>query len=113
MRTELNAGVVTVSWNLATDNGSPITAYQVFIRESGSTTFTLESSECDGTENSVISSASCTINISTLNNSPYNIDGGDSIWAKVTAANIYGTSELSVEGNGAIYTRIPDAPISL
>lgn len=32
--------VVTVTWNLATDNGSPITSYKIYIREHGKTTYT-------------------------------------------------------------------------
>lgn len=53
------------------------------------------------------------INISTLLASPYNVDGGDSVYAKVLAVNFYGESDQSVEGNGAYYTRVPDAPVSL
>jgi hypothetical protein len=33
------------------------------------------------------------INISTLLAAPYNVDGGDSIYAKVTATNVYGESD--------------------
>jgi hypothetical protein len=43
--------------------------------------------------------------------SPYNVDGGDSIYAKISAVNFYGESEQSVDGNGAYYTRVPDSPI--
>ena len=45
--------------------------------------------------------------------SPYNTVAADSIYAKVIATNVYGDSDQSVEGNGAIYTTIPDAPISI
>ena len=41
------------------------------------------------------------------------VDGGDSIYAKVSAVNFFGESQLSEEGNGAYYTRVPDAPINL
>lgn len=37
----------------------------------------------------------------------------ESIWVKVIAKNIYGDSEFSVEGNGALIKLVPDAPISL
>lgn len=53
------------------------------------------------------------IDISTLITLPYNVDGGDSIYAKVSASNVYGESDQSVDGNGAYYTRVPDAPVSL
>ena len=45
--------------------------------------------------------------------SPFNIFGGDSIYAKVSASNIIGDSAQSTEGNGATYTTIPDAPINI
>jgi hypothetical protein len=41
------------------------------------------------------------------------VQGGDSIWAKVSAVNFYGETDLSTEGNNANYYRVPDAPINL
>jgi hypothetical protein len=38
---------------------------------------------------------------------------GSSIFAKVIAVNLYGDSLISLEGNGAIITTNPDAPINL
>ena len=35
-----NGSTVRVAWQLSTTNGSPITAYKVLIKESGSTTYT-------------------------------------------------------------------------
>jgi hypothetical protein len=40
----------------------------------------------------VIANKYCNINISTLT-ANYNLDGGDTIYAKVSALNIYGESE--------------------
>ena len=77
---------------MSTTNGSPITAYKVLIRESGSTTYTQESVDCDGTDASVIANVYCNINIGTLLASPYNIVAADSIYAIVTATNFYGES---------------------
>ena len=44
---------------------------------------------------------------------PYSIEWGLSIWATVTAVNIYGLSVESEPGNGAIILMIPDPPINL
>jgi hypothetical protein len=44
---------------------------------------------------------------------PYNVDGGDSIWAKVSAVNAFGESARSTEGNGAVYSNVPNAPVNL
>lgn len=35
------------------------------------------------------------------------------MWAKVAAANVYGISDYSEEGDGAIILTVPDAPIEL
>jgi len=83
---------VKIAWSLSTTNGSPITAYKVYVKQSGSSAYTQESSDCDGTSASVISNEYCNINLSTLLASPYNIVGGDSIHAKVVATNVYGDS---------------------
>jgi hypothetical protein len=61
----------------------------------------------------VITNDECIINFSTIIASPYNYNGGESVNAKVVAVNVYGESEQSTEGNGAVYYRIPDAPINL
>jgi hypothetical protein len=111
--TSIEGSQVKVEWTLPTDNGSPILEYYIFIQEIGTTTFTHESVDCVGTDQTVIDQEYCMINISTLLASPYNLDGGDSVYAKVKVMNVYGTTDLSSEGNGAYYTRVPDKSISL
>lgn len=110
--TEIDGSQVKVSWTLPSDNGSPIIAYKVFVKEIGSPIYTQESADCDGALATVISNQYCHIDISTLIAS-YNLDGGDSIYAKVVAVNSYGETAQSEEGNGAYYTRVPDIPINL
>lgn len=95
------------------ENGSPITRYNIFIKEIDSGLYTLETADCDGSLETVITYEFCHITISTLRAAPYLVDGGDHVWAKVSAVNVYGESELSAEGNNAYYTRTPDAPIDL
>lgn len=58
-------------------------------------------------------STSCIIPVATLRTTPYALDWGTSVYAKVTAANLYGESEQSSEGNGAVIVTTPDAPINL
>ncbi len=48
-----------------------------------------------------------------LRGSPFNLAWGTSVYAKVIATNVYGSSVESSAGNGAIITTTPDAPISL
>jgi hypothetical protein len=89
--TQIDGSRVKVSWTLPSDNGSPITAYKVYVKEIGTTTFTQENSDCDGTQSSVISNSYCHIDINTLIAS-YNLNGGDSVYVKVVAENVYGDS---------------------
>lgn len=91
--TSIEGDLLKVTWTLSTDNGTPITEYKVFIQEIGTTTYTLESTDCVGSDTSVISSETCYINISTVLSTPYNVDGGDSVYAKVSASNFYGESD--------------------
>lgn len=51
--------------------------------------------------------------LSTLTAVPYSLEQGDSIWAKVTATNSYGTSAESEPGNGDIIVLVPERPINL
>jgi hypothetical protein len=45
--------------------------------------------------------------------SPYNLLSGNSVRAKLVAFNIYGNSDLSLAGNGAVMSVVPDAPMYL
>ena len=54
----------------------------------------------------------CSVPALTLIASPYSHPWGSSIYARVVAINIYGDSEVSEEGNGAIIVTKPDPPIN-
>lgn len=92
MTTIIDSSNVKVTWSLSTDNGSPITEFKVFVLEIGTTTYTQESTDCVGNDATVIANKECSITISTLLAAPYNMDGGDSVYAKVSAVNFYGES---------------------
>jgi hypothetical protein len=104
---------VQISWDLGSDNGSAISEFKVYIKQHGSETYTREKFDCLGVSQAVIDARSCRISVDTLLAAPYNILGGDSIYAKVLSQNSYGQSALSEAGNGAIYYREPDAPLNL
>jgi hypothetical protein len=55
----------------------------------------------------------CTIPVTSLRSSPFSLNWGASVYAKVFASNIYGDSLISDEGNGAIITTTPDRPLNL
>ena len=84
-------------------NGSPITAYKIYIRQTDQTTYTQESVECDGASTVVISSRTCKVNLVTLKSSPFSLVKGDSVYVKIVSVNVYGDSAIySVAGNGAV-----------
>jgi hypothetical protein len=51
--------------------------------------------------------------VSALRNTPFSLAWGTDVYAKVVATNAYGDSLSSLEGNGAMITTTPDAPINL
>lgn len=84
----------------------------MFIEDAAKTAFTLENTDCDGSLTSVISNEYCHVTFTTLVDT-YGFNGGEEVWAKVTASNLYGESALSVAGNTAVYTRVADPPTLL
>jgi hypothetical protein len=68
---------------------------------------------CDGSTSEVLSTQSCLVPITLLIDSSYQLAWGSSIYAKVSAYNLYGYSVESAVGNGAIILTYPDAPVSL
>ena len=51
--------------------------------------------------------------INILRGSTYNHPWGASIYAKVIAYNVYGLSDESAVGNGAVILTVPDAPLNV
>jgi hypothetical protein len=111
--TTISGSNVNIAWSLASTGGSAITAYQITIGQSDGSTFTTIPIYCDGESASVVAAASCSVPISTLRQAPFNLPWGASVFAKVSAANIYGYSAVSASGNGAIILTNPDPPTSL
>jgi hypothetical protein len=100
---------VRVDWSEPSDNGSPITAYEVFILQSDGSTYTKENVDCVP----IVASRTCLIKLTTLKEAPYNLVKGDSVYAQVTSTNAYGTSVNSPAGNTAVIRDVPDAPTLL
>jgi hypothetical protein len=73
--------------------------------------YTEEQTNCNGLDNNVIQSHSCSVFISDLRAAPYYLTWGSSIYAKVIAINRIGNSLISPEGNGAIILTYPDSPL--
>jgi hypothetical protein len=75
--------------------------------------FSEELTQCDGSETLITQNAQCSISSVLLNQAPFSIEWGTSVYAKIIAINQYGESLASLEGNGGILITNPDAPINL
>jgi hypothetical protein len=113
VQTSVELSSVVISWTPDYDGGSPIIAYQIVIRESDGLTFTEDASNCDGSSAQVVVDLECTVPISVLKESPYSLEWGASVYAKVKAINVVGDSEWSIEANGAVILTVPTPPQSL
>lgn len=109
----LNGIAVDFAWDPIYDGGSPILSYTVSIRESNEFKWTTDLVNCDGSDASILASRTCSIPASTLRSEPFNLAWGDSVYFKVTATNLVGTSGESQAGNGGILLTNPDAPLDL
>jgi hypothetical protein len=100
---------VQVDWTAPFDGGYPLVGYKISLRQND-LVYSPINSDCDMTS-SVLTT--CTIPVTVFRTSPFELDWGSSIYAKVIASNVYGDSPESNEGNGAIITTNPDPPINL
>jgi hypothetical protein len=104
--------MIEIKWAAPNDAGSPIIAYDVQIQKSDGVTFAYDLVNCDGTDSEIVANAECFIPISVMLNPPFNYVWGQSIFARVSASNKYGSSQVSELGNGAKLMTLPDAPIN-
>jgi len=110
--TEVSSTSVIIKWTKpSTDNGSPITAYRVKIRQkTPNTTFTELVADCNGASPAIVAMAlpQCTMLISALTTGPYLLEQGDLVAAVVNAYNIEGWGPVStVNSVGALIEVIP------
>jgi hypothetical protein len=95
----LSPDVITVTWSAPDDGGSPITGYEVTFRENDAATYSVETSNCDM---SLSLETTCVVPVAAVRASPFSLDWGSSVFVRVSAINVYGLSEASSEGNGAV-----------
>ena len=101
-----------INWIAPDDGGSEITDYLIVIR-GRDLIYRTHLTSCDGSLSSVVMNTICTIPITLLREEPFSLAWGDSVYAKVTAMNLYGSSLESSVGNGAVLLTVPDAPLNL
>jgi hypothetical protein len=83
------------------------------IRHGDGINYSTELTTCNGSNSAIVSALSCTVPVNLLRTSPFSLEWGSSIWAKITVTNIIGTTAYSAPGNGAIMLTSSDAPLEL
>jgi hypothetical protein len=63
---------VVTSWTAPSNNGSPITAYQIYFKTSINT-YVEELSLCDGSDDDIVSSNSCSVSLAVFEAAPYSL----------------------------------------
>jgi hypothetical protein len=101
---------VIFNWVAPENGGSFITGYTVTLRLTDGISYTTETTYCDMT---ISTDTTCTIPVTVFRTAPFSFDWGTDIYANVFATNFYGDSTVSADGNGAMITTNPDAPINL
>lgn len=102
-----------INWVTVDDGGSPPITFEIVIRKSDGVTYSTELNYCDGTDTGIVAATTCSIPVTILRAAPFNLPWGSSVWAKIRSTNLYGNSEFSNFGNGAVITTNPDPPTSL
>jgi len=103
---------VILDWEAPFDGGTEITHYTVYIRKAD-LAYIVDATLCDGGQINSITSTSCTLKLSDLRSVPFYLNLGYHIFIQVQAHNAYGSSALSIEGNGGVMVDVPDAPVNL
>jgi hypothetical protein len=101
---------ITVSWTAPNNNGAPILSYQILIRAQDGTTFAEESTNCNGSQEAVIASQTCIIDVLNLRNPPFSLEWGSHVYAKLRATNVKGSSTVSNLGDGGFIVTFADPP---
>ena len=93
--TSISNSFVKIVWTQPATNSAPITAYEIVIEESDGTTFTSDSTNCDGSSTAIVSLKYCFVPMSALRASPFLLNFQDLIEVKVRAQNSVGWSSYS------------------
>lgn len=97
-----------LSWAAPASNGQSITAYEVVIQHSDGTTFSTETSACDGSSAAIVTATQCDIPLTTLIASPFSLLRGGLVQVKARAANAQGFGPYSqVNADGALVETVP------
>jgi hypothetical protein len=94
---------VRISWDEPADGGNAISSYTIVIRENDDSTFSTETTYCDGADSDVITNTYCDIPFTTLRDvGTFSLELDDVVIAKVLATNDIGSGDFSTENASGV-----------
>lgn len=82
---------VQITWDAATDNHVPVTAYKVQIQAKDSS-YSEQLTDCDGSKSATVTARSCLVPMVSLRVTPFNLEYLDKVIVKIAAYNARGWS---------------------
>lgn len=100
---------VRISFVAPDNRGDTIASYQILILSSDLATYLEDTTDCDGSDSTIMSNEYCEIPLATLQDGAFTgLSQGDLIVATVTATNAFGTSTVSAANTaGALVETVP------
>mmetsp|Transcript_33982 Transcript_33982/g.25068 ORF Transcript_33982/g.25068 Transcript_33982/m.25068 type:complete len:512 (-) Transcript_33982:873-2408(-) len=108
------SGGVKIEWVAPDDNGEDITAYKIEIQEYGGANWYEETTNCDGSDSTIISQLWCIVDMDDLGASPFNYAFDELVLVRVSAENAVGFGTVSSTNSvGAVTASKPLVMTSL
>ena len=104
---------ILISWSAPFNQGSPITSYKIQIRQNDNSSYSLDLTNCDGSQQGFLTTTQCSVPVSVLRSAPFSLPWGSPVYATIIASNKYGDSLVSLPGSGGRIITYPDAPINV
>ncbi len=106
---------IVITWSAPFNQGSAITSYQIWIRHNDNSSYSLDLTNCDGSQQVFLTMTPphCSVPVSVLRSAPFSLPWGSPVFATIIATNKYDNSSVSEPGSGGRIITYPDAPIYL
>lgn len=87
---DATTGHVKIAWTAPNNGGDTIIAYNVYIGNSGYSTWTIDSTNCGSSQSSLLTNLYCLVPMSVLTAAPHSLAFDAIVKAKVSATNSFG-----------------------
>jgi len=102
-------GGVKIEFTVPYDNSSPVDYYFIEISNKAGTTWTEDTTNCNGQSQTIIDQLYCIVPMSVLTANPYDYVFQDTVIVRISAHNTYGFGDASdPNGSGGAIRQLPD-----